>query len=57
MSQPLGLKLEHFDPSKIAFLEALREAGTDNDYSRDACRAILGPALTLFMRENSCGER
>jgi hemoglobin-like flavoprotein len=51
----LGLRAEHFDLFKEAFLEALREVEIDDAYSQDAWRAILDPALA-FMREKSCDE-
>jgi hemoglobin-like flavoprotein len=51
----LGLRAEHFDLFREAFLEALREVEIDDAYSQDAWRAILDPALA-FMREKSCDE-
>jgi hemoglobin-like flavoprotein len=51
----LGLKAEHFDLFRVAFLEALRQAEIVDAYSQDAWRAVLDPALA-FMREKSCGE-
>jgi hemoglobin-like flavoprotein len=51
----LGLKPEHFDAFRAAFLEALRQAEIADAYSQDAWRAILDPALA-FMREKTCGE-
>jgi hemoglobin-like flavoprotein len=44
-----GLKPEHFEFFKVAFLKALSEANITDPYSQDAWRAILNPALG-FMR-------
>jgi serine/threonine protein kinase len=51
----LGLKAEHFDLFRAAFLEALHEAEIADAYSQDAWCAILNPALA-FMSEKACGE-
>jgi hemoglobin-like flavoprotein len=53
--QEFGLKPEHFEFFKVAFLEALSEAKITDPLSQDAWRAILNPALE-FMREKSCCE-
>jgi len=45
-----GLKAEHFDLFKTAFLKALGEVKITDSYSQDAWRAMLDPALE-FMRE------
>jgi hypothetical protein len=51
----LGLKTEHFELSRTAFLDALREKTVTDAYSLDACRAILDPALA-FMSDKVCHE-
>jgi serine/threonine protein kinase len=51
----LGLRAEHFELFRTAFLEALRETALTDTYSSDAWRAILDPALA-FMRDRVCDE-
>jgi hemoglobin-like flavoprotein len=47
-----GIKAEHFDVFKAAFLESLCKAKIADGYSHDAWRAILDPALA-FMKERA----
>src|SRR5262245_1801483 len=50
----LGLRAEHFELFRAAFLDTLRKT-TDDRYSLDAWRAILEPGLT-FMKDRVCCE-
>ena len=50
----LGLRAEHFEFFRAAFLDTLRKT-TDDTYSLDAWRAILEPGLT-FMKDRVCCE-
>jgi hemoglobin-like flavoprotein len=47
-----GIKREHFDLFKVAFMKSLCEAQIEDSYSHDAWCAILGPALE-FMKEKA----
>jgi serine/threonine protein kinase len=51
-----GLKVEHFDLFRDAFLQALRATQINDEYSHEAWRAVLGPALT-YMRNQICREQ
>jgi serine/threonine protein kinase len=46
----LGLLGQDFEQFRDAFLEALSDAGIDDETSKDAWRAVLGPALK-YMRD------
>jgi hemoglobin-like flavoprotein len=50
MHQEIGVKTEHFETFRAAFLDALRATKWVDAYSLDAWRAILDPAIA-FMSE------
>jgi hemoglobin-like flavoprotein len=52
----LPIKPEHFSHFKMAFLEALPEAGITDERSQDAWSAVLDPALD-YMTRQVCGDR
>jgi serine/threonine protein kinase len=51
-----GLEAKHFEFFREAFLHALRQMKTIDEYSQEAWRAILDPALS-YMRDKTCRER
>ena len=56
LHRELPIKPEHFSQFKIAFLEALPEAGITDERSQDAWSAVLDPALE-YMTRKVCGDR
>jgi hemoglobin-like flavoprotein len=50
-----GLKSEHFDLFRAAFLHALRQAKVGGEDSQDAWRAVLDPALA-YMQEQTARD-
>jgi hypothetical protein len=48
MHREFELRAEHFELFRAAFLDALRAAQITDQYSQDAWRAILDPALAFM---------
>ena len=51
----MGLDIGHFNAFREAFLGALRKSPRMDDYSEDAWRALLDPALA-YMQEKICSD-